>query len=240
MPRENPWAFCYTIYMATKIYETTTIHLIDGTELYLTPLKLKYLREFMDAFENVKNASGDDEALTFLTECARVAMKQYYPEIKTLEDLEDNVDMPTLYKIIDIAAGIKIQDQENDIQEQATDSGSSWDNLDLAEIEAEVFLLGIWKDYEELERSMSMPEIISTLGSKRDLDYQEKKFLAAIQGVDLDKNSGSGGQDKWEEMKARVFSGGQTGDPNDIISYQGAKAAKVGFGVGMGLDYQKL
>ena len=240
MPRDFPWAFCYTIYMATKIYETTTIHLIDGTELYLTPLKLKYLREFMDAFENVKNASGDDEALTFLAECARVAMKQYYPEIKTIEDLEDNVDMPTLYKIIDIAAGIKIQDQENDIQEQATDSGSSWDKLDLAEIEAEVFLLGIWKDYEELERSMSMPEIISTLGSKRDLDYQEKKFLAAIQGVDLDKNSGSGGQDKWEEMKARVFSGGQTGDPNDIISYQGAKAAKAGFGVGMGLDYQKL
>jgi len=225
--------------MATKIYETTLIHLIDGTELYLTPLKLKYLREFMDAFEDVKNAKDDDEALTFLAECPRIGMYQFFPEIKTIEDLEDNVDMPTLYKIIDIAAGIKIQDQNNDIQEQATDSGSSWDNLDLAEIEAEVFLLGIWKDYEELETSMSMPEIISTLGSKRDLDYQEKKFLAAIQGVDLDKNSG-GAQNKWEEMKARVFSGGQTGDPNDIISYQGAKAAKAGFGVGMGLGYEKL
>lgn len=227
--------------MATRIYETATVHLIDGTELYLTPLKLKYLREFMDIFESVKNAKDDLEAMTFLSECARVAMKQYYPSIVTIEDLEDSVDMPTVYKIIDVAGGIKVRDQENDIKEQATDSGSSWDELDLAKLEAEVFLLGIWKDYEELECSMSMPEIISTLGSKRELDYEEKKFLAAIQGVDLDKNSGSGNlQNKWEEMKARAFSGGQTGDPNDIISYQGSKANKAGFGIGMGLDYQKI
>jgi hypothetical protein len=59
-------------------------------------------------------------------------------------------------------------------------------SLDLAKIESEVFLLGIWKDYRELEESLSMPELIATLSSRRDLDYQEKKFLAAIQGVDLD------------------------------------------------------
>lgn len=225
--------------MATKIYETANIYLIDGTEIYITPLKLKYLREFMDAFEQVKTSKDDTEAISYLAECARIAMKQYYPSIKTIEDLEDNVDMPTVYKIIDIAAGIKIQNQNKEVKEQATDSGSSWDELDLAELESEVFLLGIWKDYEELERSMSMPEIISTLGSKRDLDYQEKKFLAAIQGVDLDKNAG-GAQDKWEEMKARVFSGGQTSDPNDILSYQGTKATQNGFGIGMGLNYERL
>lgn len=227
--------------MATKIYESDTIYLIDGTELNIIPLKLKYLREFMDAFEFVKEANDDLEAMTYLADCARIAMKQYYPSIETIEDLEDNVDMPTVYKIIDIAAGIKVKDQENNIKGQATDSGSTWDDLDLAKIESEVFLLGIWRDYEELETSMSMPEIISTLGSKRELDYEEKKFLAAIQGVDLDKNNKGGGpQNKWEEMKARVFSGGQTNDPNDIISYQGAKAEKAGFGVGMGISYEKL
>lgn len=226
--------------MATKVYESAHISLIDGTELYITPLKLKYLREFMDAFEAVKEAADDLEAMGKLAECARIAMKQYYPSIVTIEDLEDNVDMPTVYTIIDIAAGIKVKDQENDIKEQATDSGSTWDDLDLAKIEAEVFLLGIWKDYDELESSMSMPEIITTLGSKRELDYEEKKFLAAIQGVDLDKNSGKSEQNKWEEMKARVFSGGQTSDPNDIIAYQGSKAAQAGFGVGMGLDYEKV
>jgi hypothetical protein len=47
--------------MATKIYDTGIIELIDGTELYITPLKIRYLREFMEKFENVKKASGDEE-----------------------------------------------------------------------------------------------------------------------------------------------------------------------------------
>jgi hypothetical protein len=224
--------------MATKIYDTATIELIDGTELYITPLKLKYLREFMDAFEYVKTAKGDMEAIGKLAECARIAMKQYYPQIKTIEDLEDNVDLPTIYKILDIAGGIKINDPDENVKEQATESGATWEKLDLAELESEVFLLGIWKDYEELELSMSMPEIISTLGSKRDLDYQEKKFLAAIQGVDLDKQTQK--TNPWEEMKARVFSGGGTSNPNDILALQGQNAAKAGFGIGMGLSYEKL
>jgi hypothetical protein len=79
---------------------------------------------------------------------------------------------------------------------------------------------------------------MATLESKRDLDYQEKKFLAAIQGVDLDKNSGAEkGQKEWEDMKARVFSRGTTGDSNDVLALQGQNAKKAGFGIGMGLDY---
>lgn len=225
--------------MATKIYESDFIELVDGTEIYITPLKIKYLRDFMQAFEDVKTASNDMEAIGFLAECARICMRQYYPAVKTVEDLEDTVDLPTIYKILDVAAGIKInEDSEDNVKDQATESGSSWEDLDLAKLESEVFLLGIWKDYEELETSLSMPELITTLGAKRDLDYQEKKFLAAIQGVDLDKESGK--QDAWEKMKAKVFSGGTTDNPNDIVSYQGGKAAKAGFGIGMGLDYTDL
>lgn len=226
--------------MATKVYETGIIELVDGTEVFLSPLKIKYLREFMDAFYLVKEASDDYEAIAYLSECARVAMKQYFPQIKTIDDLEDAVDLPTIYKILDVAAGIKInsENKEETVKKQATESGATWENLDLAEIEAEVFLLGIWKDYEELESSMSMPEILATLGAKRDLDYQEKKFLAAMQGVDLDKQTGK--NNAWEEMKARVFSGGGTSNPNDVLALQGQNAAKAGFGIGMGLDYKKL
>ena len=111
----------------------------------------------------------------------------------------------------------------------------------MAKLESEVFLLGIWKDYQELETSLSMPELMSTLSVSRELDYSEKKFLAAIQGVDLDKNSGSEkGQKEWEDMKARVFSKGQTSDSNDVLSLQGVNAQKAGFGIGMGLDYENL
>jgi hypothetical protein len=225
--------------MATKIYESATISLVDDTELYITPLKIKYLREFMDAFEAIDDAASNEEAMGILAECARIAMKQYYPKIKTIEDLEDNIDLPTIYTVIDIAAGIKInEEKEESVKNQAKSGGDTWKNLDLIGLESEIFLLGIWKDFEELESSLSMPEVTAILSSKRDIDYQEKKFLAAIQGVDLDKNSKK--NNEWEQMKARVFSGGGTSDPNDVLALQGQTAQKAGFGIGMGLGYKKL
>jgi hypothetical protein len=226
--------------MATQIYDSTKIYLIDDTEISATPLKLKYLREFMEIFDTLGNSSNDQDSIRTLSECALVAMKQYYPSIKTIEQLEDNLDLPTIYRVIDIAAGIKINEEnkEETVKQQAQDSGGGWKDLDLATLESEVFLLGIWKDYEELELSLSMPELISTLTSKRDVDYQEKKFFAAIQGVDLDKNKNK--DNAWEKMKAKVFSGGMTSDPNDVLSLQGQTAAKAGFGIGMGLDYKRV
>jgi hypothetical protein len=229
--------------MATTIYKSEIIYLFDGTELEIMPLKIKYLREFMQAFENVKATKNDDEAIAALVECVRVCMKQYYPSISgSVEDVEDSIDMPTIYKVLDVSAGIRINKKsEEPVKDQAVESGSTWDDLDLAKLESEVFLLGIWKDYQELELSLSMPELMATLEVSRELDYAEKKFMAAIQGVDLDAESGKGkGQQEWEDMKARVFSKGQTSDSNDILSFQGPKAQKAGFGIGMGLDYENL
>lgn len=224
--------------MATKVYDTETIFLLDGTEILLTPLKIKYLREFMEVFQFVKTSADEKQALFFLSECARIAMKQYYPSIKSVFDLEDNLDMKTMYRVIDIAAGVKIDSKKEDktIKEQAEESGSTWEDFDLAKVEAEAFLLGIWKDYEELESSMSMPELMVTLSSKRELEYEERKFLAAMQGVDLDKDKKAEGN-AWEKLKARVFSKGKTGDPNDVTALQGQNAMNAGFGIGMGLDY---
>lgn len=225
--------------MPKEIYKSTVVELIDGTELYITPLKIKFLKLFLDEFENVKAAKNDDDAIDALAKCTVIAMRQYYPQIKTQHELEDNIDMPTIYRILDFAAGIKINEKsEEPVKQQATESGSSWDELDLAELESEVFLLGIWKDYEELESSMSMPEITATLKIKRDLDYAQKKFLAAMQGVDLDKASGK--QDAWQELKARVFSQGKAANAKDVLALQGANAQKAGFGIGMGLDYEDL
>ena len=81
-----------------------------------------------------------------------------------------------------------------------------------------------------------MPELMVTLEVVRELDYTEKKFLAAIQGVDLDGDKNKG-QKEWEDMKARVFSGGKATDSNDVLALQGVNAQKAGFGIGMGLDY---
>ncbi len=187
----------------------------------------------------LKTLKNDDESVAHLLQCALVAMKQYCPEIKTIDDIEDRFDLPSIYKVVDVAAGISTKDSSKEkVASQNDGSAPTWESLDLAKLEAEVFLLGIWKDYEELESSLSMPELTATLESKREIDYAEKKFLAAIQGVDLDKQSGQ--KDAWEEMKARVFSGGRAADANDVVSLQGVNAQKAGFGIGMGLDYVDL
>ena len=229
--------------MATTIYQTKTIALFDGTEIEISPLKIWYLRKFMDTFQNIFATSDDDEAILVLRECTRIWMEQYYPEISnSVNDVEDSIDMQTIHIILDIAAGIKINGKKEEaVKEQAesSESGNTWFDLDLAKLEAEIFLIGSWKNYKDLEQSICMSELMATIESKRDLDYQEKKFFAAIQGVDLDKESGaSRGQKEWEDMKARVFSKGATSNSDDVLSLQGQNARKAGFGIGMGLDYE--
>lgn len=215
---------------------------MDGSEVELSPIKIKYLRYFIEEFENVRKAAGDVEAIEALSDCALICMKQFRPDITiNKETFEDYVDLSMIYDILDITADVKInQDSEESVKDQAVDSGSTWETLDLAKLESEVFLLGIWRDYEELEKSLSMPELIATLNISRDLDYQSKKFMAAMQGVDLDKQSGKSNANAWEEMKARVFSGGKAADSKDVLALQGMNAQKAGFGIGMGLSYEKV
>jgi hypothetical protein len=231
--------------MATKVYESGFIQLIDGTTLHITPLKIFYLREFMEEFANFALAESEEQSIDVLLKCGAISMKQYCLELATKESLEDNIDMDSLYDLLDFSSGIKLknkeQAEETTSQPAITESEnpSTWDNMDLAALEAEAFLLGIWKDYEELEKSLSLPELMNTLNAKRDADYNEKKFFAAIQGVDLDEQSGRKEQDPWEAMKARVFSGGATDNPDDVLALQGHNAQKAGFGIGAGLDYEK-
>lgn len=228
--------------MAKTITTTETVYLIDQTPIKMSSLKIKFLKEFMDIFDLIGFAQNDDQSIMILAECAVVCMKQFYPVIQTREQLEDSVNLPTIYKIIEICAGIKIDpdNKEEDVEEQAKKQSeeNSWSKLDLGSLEAEAFLIGAWKSFEELELSISMPELIAIIEKTRELDYIEKKFLAAMQGVDLDKQSGK--QDEWEKMKAKVFSGGSANNPNDILALQGINAQKAGFGIGMGLSYEKL
>ena len=225
--------------MANTVYDIKNVYSVDNVEIEISPLKIKYLREFMDIFQLVKDTNGDDEATDVLIECIRICMKQFHPEwSKNKEDVEDNFDMPTIFEILDVAAGIKVnKDSKEPVSKVVTEDKSVWADLDLVKLESEAFLLGIWKDYNELETSISMPELMAILKSKREVDNEEKKFLAAIQGIDLDKNK-SQEEDPWTKLKNKVFNGGR--QDNDILTYKGDKAKRAGFGIGMGLDYENL
>lgn len=84
-----------------------------------------------------------------------------------------------------------------------------------------------------------MPELTAILIAKREEEYNSRKFTAALKGVDLDEEVGNTNtsSDPWEDMKARVFSGGKANSAEDILSLQGRNAQMAGFGIGMGLEY---
>jgi len=225
--------------MANTVYDIKNVYTVNNFEIEISPLKIKYLREFMDIFQSIKNTSSDEDATEVLVECIRVCMKQFHPDwSKNKKDVEDNFDLPTIFEILDIAAGIKVnKDSKESVAKNVTEDKSVWADLDLVKLESEAFLLGIWKDYNELETSISMPELMAIIQSKREVDNEERKFLAAIQGIDLDKNKPKE-EDAWTKLKNKVFNGGR--QDNDILSYKGDKARRAGFGIGMGLDYENL
>lgn len=99
-------------------------------------------------------------------------------------------------------------------------------------------LTGIWKNYAELEDSLSMPELTAILVAKHHSENESRKFFAAIQGIDLEKDAQeNSGATTFADLKARVFSKGQAQSSDDILSLQGINAQQAGFGIGMGLEY---
>lgn len=96
--------------MATTIHEEKTLVLIDGTEIKVRPLKISLLRPFLKKFEGVAAVADDNEkSMTLLVECAQIAMKQYKPELADdLAKLEDLLDLPTVYKIVEAASGVTL------------------------------------------------------------------------------------------------------------------------------------
>jgi hypothetical protein len=97
--------------MATTTYESQELTLMDGTKIAVRPLKISLLRPFMSKFEKVAEVAEDNEkSMTLLIECVEIAMKQYSPELADVKKLEEVLDLPTVYKIIEAASGVKLQD----------------------------------------------------------------------------------------------------------------------------------
>ena len=108
---------------------------------------------------------------------------------------------------------------------------------DLAALEGEVFLLGHWKNYEELEENLSMPELISTLEAIKKKEHADRKFAASLKGVDIGEFETKTGGSSFDDIRLRAA--GINASANDVVSLQGQFAAEAGFGIGAGLGYSK-
>ena len=97
--------------MATTVYESQELTLMDGTKITARPLKISLLRPFMTKFEKVAEVTDNNEkSMTLLVECVAIAMQQFNPELADVKKLEEILDLPTVYKIIEAASGVKLQD----------------------------------------------------------------------------------------------------------------------------------
>ncbi len=84
---------------------------MDGTTITVRPLKISLLRLFTKKFEGIADVSEDnDKSMDLLLECVAIAMQQYKPELADVAKLEDIIDLPTVYKVIEAASGVPISD----------------------------------------------------------------------------------------------------------------------------------
>lgn len=110
--------------MATTVYTTETVALQDGTEVTLRPLNIKNLRKFMKKMEEFQEVKTEEDGLEILLDASAICLMKERPEVwDNAKDRgegksnggyspiwEDVADMPTVYRILDVCGGVKLDD----------------------------------------------------------------------------------------------------------------------------------
>lgn len=115
--------------MATQIYTTEDITLQDDKEVTLKPLPIKRLRRFMEAWQKIGELEDGDDGFDVFVNCSGIALENnFVGDFDTLEAtaadkkkgiflskpyrdyLEDVLDLETIYKVLEVCGGIKLND----------------------------------------------------------------------------------------------------------------------------------
>lgn len=78
----------------------------------------------------------------------------------------------------------------------------TWDDYDLASIEAQVMLLGIYKSFDELEDNLTIEEMTLMLKVHNEEKDSDRRFLAAVNGIKLDEGGDAG--ELFDQMQKEV------------------------------------
>jgi hypothetical protein len=111
--------------MANEVYTTKAITLQDETDIVLKPLPIGRLRRFMKAWKKFEGVDDDGEnSLDVFIDVSGIALEPHFAtkfeELKGKGDevlsesyreyLEEVLDMDTIYMIIEVCAGMKLND----------------------------------------------------------------------------------------------------------------------------------
>jgi hypothetical protein len=106
--------------MPTTVYDTFEIKLSNGTVINVQPLKINKLKKFLKAIKPIQDgtANTDEAAMEVFIEAGMICMEQFAPELATDRDkFEDNLETPTLMKILEIAGGLKLNNDDPNFPE---------------------------------------------------------------------------------------------------------------------------
>lgn len=122
--------------MATRVYDEVDITLQDGKEVTLRPLPIGPLRRFMEAWNKFVEVKDEDEGMDVFINCAGIALEKHFKgefdslkaseterkkgaflSVEYKEYLEETLDLDTIYKILDVCGGLKLNQDPKALQE---------------------------------------------------------------------------------------------------------------------------
>lgn len=115
--------------MATAVYKQEEITLQDGKDVVLRPLVIGRLRRFMDAWQEFAKAENDSDGFNVFINCAGISLEHNFKgdfdsmkankeeqekgeflSAEYKEYLEEVLDLDTIYKVLDVCGGVKLND----------------------------------------------------------------------------------------------------------------------------------
>lgn len=93
--------------MADTVYTVEEITLQDGTQVSLRPAVIRVLRKGNKVMEKLTETKNEDEAFDVLVEASVVCLESQIEEFTT-EKAEDVLDLDTIYKILEVCLGVKL------------------------------------------------------------------------------------------------------------------------------------
>lgn len=83
----------------------------------------------------------------------------------------------------------------------------------MAGLESEVFLIGRWDNFDDLEEKLTLDELTTIAKAIYDKDNSNRRFAAAIQGIDIDNpDNGEPGEmvdiSQWGDLRQEIDAGG--------------------------------
>lgn len=125
--------------MATKVYTEEVITLQDDTDITIRPLVIGRLRRLMNVWKKFETLKDDEDSFEIFINCSGIALEHAFKDKFDLEDipkdevlnakykkyLEDTLDMDTMYKVMEVCAGMKLNDPNLLAAARAMEAGTN-------------------------------------------------------------------------------------------------------------------